>query len=59
MPFIPHTKTDVQSMLGEIGVTSIEALFDEIPPQLISDRLDQVPNGLSELEMLRLSLIHI
>ncbi|HCD26672.1 MAG TPA: aminomethyl-transferring glycine dehydrogenase subunit GcvPA [Gammaproteobacteria bacterium] len=53
MPFIPHTKTDVQSMLGEIGVTSIEALFDEIPPQLISDRLDQVPNGLSELEMLR------
>ena len=31
MPFIPHTETDVAEMLAEIGVTNIDALFDEIP----------------------------
>ncbi|HBK18205.1 MAG: aminomethyl-transferring glycine dehydrogenase subunit GcvPA [OM182 bacterium] len=53
MPFIPHTEADVDSMLAEIGVTKIEALFDEIPADLLSDRLDHVPEGVSELEMLR------
>ena len=31
MPFIPHTNTDVQEMLAEIGAASIDQLFDEIP----------------------------
>ena len=30
MPFIPHTADDVQEMLAECGVESIEDLFDEI-----------------------------
>ena len=34
MPFIPHTETDVAEMLAEIGVTNIDALFDEIPSEL-------------------------
>ena len=53
MPFIPHTETDVAEMLAEIGVADIDALFDEIPADLISDQLDSVPEGRSELEMLQ------
>ena len=30
MPFIPHTKEEVQQMLDTIGVDSIDQLFDEI-----------------------------
>lgn len=53
MPFIPHTETDVAEMLSEIGVASIDALFDEIPQELVSDQLKAVPEGKSELEMLQ------
>ena len=54
MPFIPHTETDIREMLAAIGASSIEALFDEIPPELLSRRLDGVPEGQSEMEITRL-----
>jgi glycine dehydrogenase subunit 1 len=54
VPFIPHTEADVRSMLDAIGVSSIEDLFDEIPARLKAARLEQVPEGLSEMEVLRL-----
>jgi glycine dehydrogenase subunit 1 len=53
MPFIPHTQADVDDMLAEIGVLDIDSLFDEIPNELTSDRLDHVPEGMSELAMLQ------
>jgi glycine dehydrogenase subunit 1 len=53
MPFIPHTQADVDDMLAEIGVSDIDSLFDEIPNELTSDRLDHVPEGMSELAMLQ------
>jgi len=53
MPFIPHTAEEERSMLSEIGVDSIEALFDEIPAHLRAGVLRQVPHGVSEMEMLR------
>ena len=34
MPFIPHTDDDEREMLSAIGAPDIEALFDEIPPNL-------------------------
>ena len=40
MPFIPHTEADVAEMLAEIGVADIDALFDEIPADLVSDQLN-------------------
>jgi glycine dehydrogenase subunit 1 len=40
-------------MLASIGVTSIEALFDEIPQALRSGELKQTPSGVSEMELLR------
>ncbi|MFQ5470601.1 MAG: aminomethyl-transferring glycine dehydrogenase subunit GcvPA [Gammaproteobacteria bacterium] len=51
MPFIPHTETDIQQMLDTIGVDSINDLFDEIPEELMIDKLDGVPSTSSELEV--------
>jgi glycine dehydrogenase subunit 1 len=54
MPFIPHTSDDIAQMLAVIGVPSIDALFDEIPPELRAKPLDGVPTALSEMEIGRL-----
>ena len=54
MPFIPHTDEDVREMLQTIGVSSIEALYDEIPAQLRSPALDRLPPGLNEMQVTRL-----
>jgi glycine dehydrogenase subunit 1 len=54
MPFIPHTKKDVDEMLATIGARDIEDLFDEIPAELRIDSLDGVPEALSEMQISRL-----
>lgn len=54
MPFIPHTEQDIQKMLDVIGVTSINDLFDEIPSHLRAQALTGVPEGLNEMDMMRL-----
>ena len=54
MPFIPHTQVDIDEMLAEIGIDQLDALFDEIPAGLISDRLDHVPDGMGEMAMLQI-----
>lgn len=54
MPFIPHTEDEVRAMLDTIGVPSIDALFDEIPKDLLAGRLQKVPEGMSEMAVARL-----
>ncbi len=54
MPFIPHTEDDIKSMLATIGVATIDDLFDEIPAELRSGSLTQVPTRMSEMEVGRL-----
>jgi glycine dehydrogenase subunit 1 len=54
MPFIPHTENDTREMLETIGADSIDDLFDEIPVELIIDKLTHVPEALSEMEISRL-----
>ena len=54
MPFVPHTVSDVEAMLAEIGVVDIDDLFDEIPAHLATGSLAQVPEGKSELAILQL-----
>ena len=56
MPFIPHTKEDIAEMLTSIGADSIETLFDEIPADLKTGQLKEVPPGLSEMEITRLMM---
>lgn len=54
MPFIPHSEQDIQKMLQVIGAESIDDLFDEIPAHLRAQPLDKIPEGLSEMAMMRL-----
>jgi glycine dehydrogenase subunit 1 len=54
MPFIPHTKEDIQSMLDTIGVKNIMELFSEIPGSLRAKPLHRIPEGMSEMETSRL-----
>ncbi|MBU0592175.1 MAG: aminomethyl-transferring glycine dehydrogenase subunit GcvPA [Gammaproteobacteria bacterium] len=54
MPFIPHTEEDIQVMLARIGVSSIDDLFDEIPPELRSGQLSGIAPGMVEMDISRL-----
>jgi glycine dehydrogenase subunit 1 len=54
MPFIPHTETDIRSMLDAIGAPDIDALFEEIPLELRAPGLPGVPTVLTEMEIGRL-----
>jgi glycine dehydrogenase subunit 1 len=54
MPFIPHTEDDTREMLDAIGAPDLNALFDEIPADLLVDSLDGLPEALSEMQITRL-----
>jgi glycine dehydrogenase subunit 1 len=54
MPFIPHTEADIHAMLEVIGAPDIDALFDEIPPNLRTRALEAIPEALTEMEVGRL-----
>ena len=58
MPFIPHTDADVREMLAAIGVPSIDSLFDEIPAAIRAQSLTGVPEGRSEMDMLRVGCVY-
>ncbi len=51
MPFIPHTQSEIREMLDVIGVADVEELFDEIPQNLRTRKLDGLPKALSEQEI--------
>src|SRR3990167_1026517 len=53
MPFVPHTKQDIEEMLNMIGAPTIESLFDEIPDSLRHATLEGIPEGMSEMELNR------
>jgi len=54
MPFTPHTEADIQSMLKTIGISSLEALFDEIPEHLRYSKKLDIPQGINEMTLNRL-----
>jgi glycine dehydrogenase subunit 1 len=54
MPFIPHTPADVAQMLAAIGAPSIDALFEEIPPELRIHSLAGIPEAQTEMQVGRL-----
>jgi glycine dehydrogenase subunit 1 len=55
MPFIPHTEEETRLMLEAIGVKHIDELFDEIPAELINEKLDYVPAAMDEAGIRRLA----
>src|ERR1700712_2467505 len=53
MPYIPHTNDDVEEMLTKIGISKTSELFDEVPATLLYSGLKNIPEGLSEMAMLK------
>lgn len=50
--YFPHTPDDVTTMLGQIGVSAIDDLFSDIPPQLrLSEKGYSLPEEMSETEV--------
>ena len=52
MRFAPHTDDDVREMLQALGLGSLDDLFTQIPPSVRLDRPLEVPEGVSEQEIL-------
>ena len=52
LPYLPNTEADRSAMLREIGVSSIDELFQDIP-QRFRNALFDLPAPLSELELKR------
>ena len=52
MDFIPHDRKTINEMLGIIGVENIEELFQDIPREIIIEKLN-IPPGLSEPDLLQ------
>ena len=50
MPYGPHTASDRARMLAALGLTSVDELFDDIPPALRATPLD-LPPPVPELEL--------
>lgn len=53
MRYIPHTEEDIRQMLAEIGVKTVDELFSEVPSDLRLNRDLDLPEALSEGELLR------
>ncbi len=51
MRFAPHTDADVSEMVERIGIGSIDELFEQIPPSVRLDRALDLPDGVSEMEI--------
>ncbi|MGC4005941.1 MAG: hypothetical protein QM811_23600 [Pirellulales bacterium] len=52
MTYIQNTPEDVAEMLKSIGVTSTDALFEQIPPEARLGRALEIPPALSEQELI-------
>ena len=50
MPYGPHTADDRARMLGALGLTSVDQLFEDIPVALRASHLD-LPDPEPELEL--------
>jgi glycine cleavage system P protein (glycine dehydrogenase) subunit 1 len=49
--FAPHTEAEIGEMLSAIGLDSLDSLFDQIPQSVRLDGPLDLPDGVSELEI--------
>jgi glycine dehydrogenase subunit 1 len=49
--FAPHTASEIEEMLSAIDLSSLDGLFDQIPPAVRLDGALGLPDGVSELEI--------
>lgn len=48
--YLPSTPAEREEMLAQIGVSSVDELYDAVPEEALAGELD-LPNGLSEMEL--------
>jgi glycine dehydrogenase subunit 1 len=53
MRYLPHTDEDRSAMLARVGVSSVDALFDDIPASKRLGKLVDLPTTKSEIEVER------
>ena len=51
MRFAPHTDDDVRMMLDRIGLERLDQLFEQIPPSVRLDGALDLPEGVSEMQI--------
>jgi glycine dehydrogenase subunit 1 len=49
--FAPHTEAEIQEMLETIGLSTLDELFDRVPPDVRLERRLNLPDGVSEMEI--------
>lgn len=49
--YIPNTQEDMEQMLSEIGLSSVDQLFTDIPEGMKLSRALDLPGSLSEMEL--------
>lgn len=54
MRYVPSTEQETRGMLAAIGVESMDALYSDVPQAVLLGRPLNLPNGLSEPELMRL-----
>ena len=52
MQFAPHTDADVREMLSSLGLSSLDDLYAHVPREVVIDHTLDIPEGLSEMELL-------
>ena len=53
MDFTPHTDADVARMLGTLGIADPAGLFSHLPANVLLDQPLQLPDPMSEFEVMR------
>src|SRR5687767_339701 len=53
MRYLPHDAEDRRAMLAAIGVDSVDALFEAVPPGLLLDGMPELPGHASEIAVER------
>lgn len=49
--YFPHTKADIEKILTSIGVDSIDALYEDIPKNVVFNKAYDMPSFMSESEL--------
>jgi glycine dehydrogenase subunit 1 len=52
--YIPHSDEDVRAMLSAVGAASLEELFSDVPKELLLKKDLDIPEGISEEEVLKI-----
>lgn len=49
--FIPHTPEDIGKMMERVGISSLDQLYSDIPPEVVLQRDYMIPSEMSEVEI--------